>query len=293
MRTLPPSKTVGTRHEAHMWRSARHQQHGAICSSQMEPPPTRRSYKFNGFPPQQFSHPPGTVTGGRLDAEAPRRAGEGTGVPATGSSVQRERQSHIRVSSWQRSGPQRNACKAGAVVVAWPTPCCTLLPTPCMHMRCPAVLQAQVAQRLHLSEEEADRRLQQLQQLLPGLEEQLHRIEPAHVAHMASDVTAVAARLLQASTATKAQRACLGPAAAAPNCTPAPASPCWHGCCGEWVVHRATPHVTRPSAAARHLPQRRCLQAGAARALPGLRQHNIPPAACRLGAAQPAAGPGH
>ena len=61
------------------------------------------------------------------------------------------------------------------------------------------VVQALVAQQLQLSEEEAGRRLQQLQQLLPGLQQQLHTMDPNTVARMAADVTAVAARLLQAS----------------------------------------------------------------------------------------------
>jgi hypothetical protein len=59
----------------------------------------------------------------------------------------------------------------------------------------PPVPQALVAQQLQLSEVETGKRLQQLDQLLPGL--QLHTMAPDVVARMATDVTAVAARLLQ------------------------------------------------------------------------------------------------
>lgn len=54
-----------------------------------------------------------------------------------------------------------------------------------------------MAAQLQVSEEETGLRLQQLQQLLPGLQHQLPSMEPRVVAQMAQDVTAVAARLLQ------------------------------------------------------------------------------------------------
>ncbi|KAI3435874.1 hypothetical protein D9Q98_001932 [Chlorella vulgaris] len=59
-------------------------------------------------------------------------------------------------------------------------------------------MRALVAQQLQLSEVETGKRLQQLDQLLPGL--QLHTMAPDVVARMATDVTAVAARLLQLRT---------------------------------------------------------------------------------------------
>lgn len=59
----------------------------------------------------------------------------------------------------------------------------------------PPNMQGLVAQQLHLNEEEAGRRLRQLQQLLPGLK--LQSMDPEVVARMAADVTVVASRLLQ------------------------------------------------------------------------------------------------
>lgn len=121
-------------------------------------PPTQRTYKFTGFPPHQFSQP-----------ASRQAAGRGTG------------------------GPLVTEAPGSAGPVAQPAS----TPVPSSHWEQQSRIRALVAQQLQLSEEEAGRRLQQLQQLLPGLQQQLHTMDPNTVARMAADVTAVAARLLQ------------------------------------------------------------------------------------------------